>query len=92
MKIKKLFTKNAKSAYEMFKYTRRNSILRNPDGSLVFQMENIEVPAHWSQVATDVLAQKYFRKTGVPQYDEKGNPIYDTNGNQVLGSETSIKQ
>lgn len=92
MKIIKLFTKNAKSAYEMFKYTRRNSILRNPDGSLVFQMENIEVPAHWSQVATDVLAQKYFRKTGVPQYDEKGNPIYDTNGNQVLGSETSIKQ
>ncbi len=92
MKIKKLFTQNAKSPYEMFKYTKRNSILRNLDGSIVFHMENIEVPAHWSQVATDVLAQKYFRKTGVPQYDEKGNPIYDTNGNQVLGSETSIKQ
>ncbi|MFN3306063.1 MAG: vitamin B12-dependent ribonucleotide reductase [Candidatus Kapaibacteriota bacterium] len=92
MKVKKLFTQNAKSAYEMFRYTKRNSILRNLDGSIVFHMENIEVPAHWSQVATDVLAQKYFRKTGVPQFDEKGNPIYDTNGNQVLGSETSIKQ
>jgi ribonucleoside-diphosphate reductase alpha chain len=55
-------------------------------------MENIEVPAHWSQVATDVLAQKYFRKTGVPQFDEKGNPILGPDGNQVLGSETSIKQ
>lgn len=92
MKIQKIFTKNAKSPYDLFKYTKRNSILRNPDGSIVFQMENIEVPTHWSQVATDVLAQKYFRKTGVPQFDEKGNPIYDSNGNQVLGSETSIKQ
>ncbi|MGC8748934.1 MAG: vitamin B12-dependent ribonucleotide reductase [Candidatus Kapaibacteriota bacterium] len=92
MKIERVYTKNAKSAFDLFKYTRRNSILRNPDGSVVFQMENIEVPAHWSQVATDVLAQKYFRKTGVPQFDEKGNPIFDSNGNQVLGSETSIKQ
>ncbi|ROL55960.1 vitamin B12-dependent ribonucleotide reductase [Bacteroidetes/Chlorobi group bacterium Naka2016] len=92
MKIQKIFTKNAKSPYDLFKYTKRNSVLRNPDGSIVFQMENIEVPSHWSQVATDVLAQKYFRKTGVPQFDEKGNPIYDSNGNQVLGPERSIKQ
>ncbi|MCX7908221.1 MAG: vitamin B12-dependent ribonucleotide reductase [Ignavibacteria bacterium] len=92
MKIPKIFTKNAKSPYDLFKYTKRNSILRNPDGSIVFHMENIEVPSHWSQVATDVLAQKYFRKTGVPQFDEKGNPIYDSNGNQVLGPETSVKQ
>ncbi len=92
MKIPKIFTQNAKSPYDLFKYTKRNSVLRNPDGSIVFQMENIEVPSHWSQVATDVLAQKYFRKTGVPQFDEKGNPIFDSNGNQVLGSETSVRQ
>ncbi len=92
MKIQKLFTKNFTSPYEMFKYTKRTSTLRNPDGSIVFHMENIEVPAQWSQVATDVLAQKYFRKTGVPQFDEKGNPIFDSEGKQVLGSETSIKQ
>lgn len=92
MKIPKIFTQNAKSPYDLFKYTKRSSVLRNPDGSIVFQMENIEVPSHWSQVATDVLAQKYFRKTGVPQFDEKGNPIYDSSGNQVLGSETSVKQ
>ncbi|MCX7880435.1 MAG: vitamin B12-dependent ribonucleotide reductase [Ignavibacteria bacterium] len=92
MKISRIFTKNAKSAYELFKYTKRSSTLRNPDGSIVFHMDNIEVPVHWSQVATDVLAQKYFRKTGVPLFDEKGNPIYDSNGKQALGSETSIKQ
>ena len=92
MKIQKIFTRNAKSPYDLFKYTKRSSTLRNPDGSIVFHMENIEVPAHWSQVATDVLAQKYFRKTGVPQFDEKGNPILGPDGNQVLGSETSIKQ
>ncbi len=92
MKIQKLFTKNFTSPYEMFKYTRRTSTLRNPDGSIVFNMENVEVPAHWSQVATDVLAQKYFRKTGVPQFDDKGNPIYDSEGKQALGPETSIKQ
>ena len=39
---------------------------RNPDGSTVFKLENFEVPQSWSQVASDVLAQKYFRKAGVP--------------------------
>lgn len=91
MKIQKIFTRNAKSPYDLFTYTRRTSTLRNPDGSIVFHMENIEVPSHWSQLATDVLAQKYFRKTGVPQFDEKGNPILNAEGKQVLGSETSIK-
>ncbi len=92
MKIEKLFTKGYQNVFDMFKYTKRSSTLRNPDGTIVFRMDNVEVPAQWSQVATDILAQKYFRKTGVPQFDEKGNPIYDADGNQVLGSETSIKQ
>ncbi len=43
-----------------------SSEIRNPDGSVVFQAEGIEVPAEWSQVAADILAQKYFRKAGVP--------------------------
>jgi ribonucleoside-diphosphate reductase alpha chain len=40
--------------------------IRNPDGSIVFRLDNVEVPEFWSQVASDVLAQKYFRKAGVP--------------------------
>jgi len=55
-------------------------------------MNNVEVPTGWSQIATDVLAQKYFRKTGVPQYDENGKKILDENGKHVTGSENSVKQ
>jgi ribonucleoside-diphosphate reductase alpha chain len=66
MKIKRYYTKPNSSPYEGIEFEKRKSEIRNPDGSPVFKMENIEVPKHWSQVATDILAQKYFRKTGVP--------------------------
>ncbi len=92
MHIERRYTRPDTDPFDMFKYTRRSSILRNPDGSVVFAMENIEVPEHWSQMATDILAQKYFRKTGVPQYDAEGNPVLDENGNQVLGGERSIRE
>lgn len=62
MKITRKFTQPGQSAYDCFEYTTRSSVLRNPDGSLVFEQTDIEVPAHWSQMATDILAQKYFRK------------------------------
>jgi len=55
-------------------------------------MDDIEVPSQWSQMATDILAQKYFRKTGVPQTDKTGKPVLDKEGNQILGSEISLKQ
>ncbi|MAT38831.1 MAG: ribonucleoside-diphosphate reductase, adenosylcobalamin-dependent [Ectothiorhodospiraceae bacterium] len=92
MKFTRRFTSEGQSAYEHFTYTKRSSVLRNADGSVVFELHDIEVPSHWSQVATDVLAQKYFRKAGVPQKHEDGSPVLDENGNQVYGSETSIKQ
>ncbi|MBL7975340.1 MAG: vitamin B12-dependent ribonucleotide reductase [Candidatus Kapabacteria bacterium] len=92
MKISRRFTKDGVSPYDMFEYTERSSVLRNPDGSVVFQMDNIEVPTGWSQVATDILAQKYFRRAGVPQVDKEGNPILDENGKPKLGRETSLKQ
>jgi len=92
MKIDKVFTKGSSSPYDLFQYTFRSSTLRNPDGSMVFEMDDIEVPSQWSQMATDILAQKYFRKTGVPQYDKKGKQKKDKNGKPVLGPETSIKQ
>ncbi len=92
MKIQRRFTKEGTSPYDLFTYTKRASVLRNPDGSVVFDMKDIEVPTGWSQLATDILAQKYFRKTGVPQFDEDGKPILDDAGKPVTGSEKSVKQ
>ena len=66
--------------FDLFKYEKRSSVIRNPSGDAVFEMNNVEVPAAWSQVATDILAQKYFRKAMVPQADG------------TTGSENSIKQ
>ncbi|ACF43164.1 vitamin B12-dependent ribonucleotide reductase [Pelodictyon phaeoclathratiforme] len=92
MKISRLFTSPGENVYDCFEYTFRTSVLRNPDGSKVFEMNNIEVPKQWSQVAADILAQKYFRKTGIPLFDEKGAAVTDSAGNPVTGSEHSIRQ
>ncbi|PLX24376.1 MAG: ribonucleoside-diphosphate reductase, adenosylcobalamin-dependent [Ignavibacteria bacterium] len=92
MKITRRFTQPGQSAFDCFEYTHRSSVLRNPDGSVVFELHNIEVPSHWSQMATDILAQKYFRKAGVPQYNEDGSAKLNDDGSPVFGSETSIKQ
>jgi len=67
MRIERRFTVEGKSPYEGIGFTTATSEIRNPDGSVVFSQTDIEVPAHWSQVATDVLAQKYFRKAGIPE-------------------------
>lgn len=66
MKIRRLYTTAGKSPYDGVKFTKTSSEIRNPDGSVVYRQDDIEVPATWSQVACDVLAQKYFRKAGVP--------------------------
>ncbi len=66
MRIERRFTKTGHAAYAEIPFRSTKSEIRNPDGSIVFSLENIEVPAAWSQVAADVLAQKYFRKAGVP--------------------------
>src|SRR5581483_2520399 len=66
MRIERRFTRAGEDAYAAIKFTTTNSEIRNPDGSVVFQAKDIEVPEPWSQVACDVLAQKYFRKRGIP--------------------------
>ncbi len=66
MRIERRFTEAGKSPYDGIEFRTTTSEIKNPDGSIVFQARNIEVPAEWSQVACDVLAQKYFRKAGVP--------------------------
>jgi len=66
MRIERRYTKEGQSAYADIAFRMTTSEIRNPDGSIVFRAENVEVPEFWSQVASDVLAQKYFRKAGVP--------------------------
>src|SRR5882724_8364630 len=66
MHITRRFTTAGEDAYATIPFRTVTSEIRNPDGSVVFQAEGIEVPAEWSQVACDILAQKYFRKAGVP--------------------------
>lgn len=74
------FTRDGVSPFDMFQYDYRTSVIKNTSGEVVFQMDNVEVPQQWSQIATDILAQKYFRKAGVPQPDGS------------TGRETTVKQ
>ena len=86
MRIARRFTTTAKGTYKAdnvyrgIEFRTTSSEIRNPDGSLVFQASDIAVPASWSQVACDILAQKYFRKRGVPRrlrrIEEKGVPSW----------------
>ncbi|MCX6770562.1 MAG: hypothetical protein NTX79_00755 [Candidatus Micrarchaeota archaeon] len=92
MQIKRLFTEEGTDPLQAVEYEMRSSVIRNADGSVVFEMRDVEVPKSWSQVATDIVAQKYFRKAGVPQYDKSGKPLKDSNGKIVTGSEKSVRQ
>jgi len=66
MRIERRYTRDGESPYADIAFRLTTSEIRNPDGSVVFRADDVEVPAAWSQVASDVLAQKYFRKAGVP--------------------------
>lgn len=92
LKIERLFTKSSVDPLESVEYELRTSKIVNPDGTVVFKSEEIEVPKNWSRVASDVLISKYIRKKGVPQYDKNGKVLTDKNGKAILGSEKSAKQ
>ena len=78
MIIDRIFFEQGETALDKLEFEKRSSIIRNPDGSIVFEMNDINIPKHWSQVAADIIAQKYFRKAGVPKFlkkiREKGVP------------------
>ncbi len=92
MRIERRFTRSGQSPYEGLKFVKRSSEIRNPDGSTVFKLDQIDIPESWSQLAIDILAQKYFRKAGVPQRDEAGNPLLGSDGKPVLGGERDARQ
>ena len=80
LKIDRYFTEAHRDVFSYYEYDLRTSIIKDPSGKTIFEQNNVEVPSGWSQTATDILAQKYFRKTGVPKGDGKE------------GGETSIKE
>src|SRR6056300_1099656 len=100
MKIERRFTSPNEDAYSSIEFTKTTSEIRNPDGTVVFHLADLEVPVSWSQVASDVLAQKYFRKAGVPSetktVKESGMPSFLRRRvaaeNATFGGETSAKQ
>ena len=92
LKLQRFFTREGESPYSRINFVKRKSEIKNPDGSTVFLHDDIEVPEKWSQVAVDILAQKYFRKAGVPLFDEKGKPVLDEDGKQKTGGERDAKQ
>lgn len=92
MKIERRFTRRGQSPYEGIQFGQRTSEIKNPDGSTVFKVDHIEVPEQWSQLAVDILAQKYFRKAGVPQLGPDGQPLSGPDGKPVLGGERDARQ
>ena len=103
MKISRQFTSPEKSPYDEIEFKEVTSEILNPDGSVVFKLENIKVPSKWSQVASDIIAQKYFRKAGIPNKtvsrEERNIPTWlmakdpDTKAEDLsFGSETSSTQ
>ncbi len=92
MKISRRFTKAGVNVFSTIKWEQRTSRISHTDGSVVFEMTDAEIPADWSQLATDIVVSKYFRKAGIPQVDAAGAPILDENGKQKRGPEKSVKQ
>jgi ribonucleoside-diphosphate reductase alpha chain len=80
LKVERFFTREGINVFDQFTYDLRTSVIKDPSGKTIFEMSDVEVPTTWTQTATDILAQKYFRRAGVPQPDGS------------LGRETSIKQ
>ncbi len=86
MRITRKFTTSGKDPFTSVNWIKRSSKITNPDGSVVFQMDDAEVPDTWSQLATDIMVSKYFRKAGVPNLDAQGKPDGTT------GPEKSARQ
>ncbi len=92
LKISRYFSEKGKDPLDSLEYEPRTCKIANPDGSIVFEMNGIEAPKNWSQVASDILISKYIRKGGVPQYDKFGAPVIDKDGKIKLGAEKSARQ
>ena len=101
MQISRRCTAEGKDPFGAFAFVPRTSRIANPDGMVVFEMKDLLAPEPWSQVAVDILAQKYFRKAGVPvrteSVPEEGVPEWlqrsaPAEGDPRTGQETDARQ
>ncbi len=92
MKINRKFTTAGADPFASVNWVKRSSKITNPDGSVVFEMKDAEVPESWSQLATDIMVSKYFRKAGVPVRDAAGVQLKDDKGKPVTRGEKSARE
>ena len=95
MQIKRLFTTTGKDPLSSIKFAKRRSEIKNPDGSIVFRMDDVSVPESWSQVATDIIAQKYFRNNEIDYEVVQAEPFIEfedqtINFSQKIGADLII--
>src|SRR6266436_3714602 len=79
LRVPRRWTQPGQNPLDQVVWEKRRTVISNPDGSVVFKMEDVEVPAAWSQLATDIVVSKYFRKAGLP-----GSPGHETSVRQVV--------
>jgi ribonucleoside-diphosphate reductase alpha chain len=92
MKILRKFTIAGRDPFDSVTWTKRSSKITNPDGSVVFEMKDAEVPESWSQLAVDIMVSKYFRKAGIPVLDAKGKPVVGADGKPQTRGEKSARE
>ena len=92
MQIKRRFTTHGQDVFNSVEWEQRASRITNADGSVVFEMNDAWIPKQWSQLATDIMVSKYFRKAGVPQFDQDGQAILGDDGQAITGPERSARQ
>ena len=92
MRFPRRFTTPGTDVYQSVDWDKRTSRITDADGKVVFEMRDAEVPTQWSQLATDIMVSKYFRKAGVPQCNQDGTPRLDNDDKPVTGPENSVRQ
>ena len=92
MRITRSCTKPTRNVFDTGEWETRRSRITDADGKVIFEMNDAEVPKQWSQLATDIMVSKYFRKAGIPQFNEDGSPKLLKDGTQVTGAENSVRQ
>ncbi|MAB83896.1 MAG: ribonucleoside-diphosphate reductase, adenosylcobalamin-dependent [Phycisphaerae bacterium] len=92
MHVQRRFTTKGQDVFNTVEWEQRSSRITNADGSIVFEMNDAWIPSQWSQLATDIMVSKYFRKAGGPQFNDDGTPITADDGTPVTGPERSARQ